>query len=92
MHSVPDHQSPEAALPDGVAGAAASIAAGTAATPAASGSRTVTVAVDADAASPPVAGVLRLRAVALASPPSERRIQWADSVEDNEGLGRKSSK
>lgn len=35
------------------------------------------------------AGTLRLRAVAA---PSEARVQWAEDVVDNEGLGRKRSK
>lgn len=54
----------------------------------ASTTRTTTITQPSTSTSTPV---LRLRATGPAPTPS-RRIQWAENVIDNEGLGRKSSK
>lgn len=42
-----------------------------------------------EAPAPAAPAILRLRG---AHPPSDHRVQWAESVVDNEGLGRKRSK
>lgn len=42
-----------------------------------------------EAPAPAAPAILRLRG---AHPPSDHRVQWAESVIDNEGLGRKRSK
>ena len=46
------------------------------------------VQVETSIAEPSQAGTLRLRA----TPANEQRVQWADDVVDNEGMGKKSSK